>query len=613
MKTLARIFRFIWTALDGLRKTLHLLILLVIFGAFLVAVSSHVPVVPAKAVLVVNPQGMLVEQTVGGPLDRAVAEASGRRQSETLLRDVVDAIETAKNDHRIQAIFLDLGDLTGGGISKLAEVAIALKDFREAGKLVIAAGDSFDQAQYYLAAHADEIYLDPQGMVLIEGFGYYRLFLKDAIDKLGIDVNVFRAGKFKSFTDQFSRNDMSAQEREESAAWLNSLWNAYQAAVTKARGLQPQALAEYIEQIVPALRGKEGDLAAVSIERGLVNELKTRAQVEQRLMALTGENDSTHSYYSVQLDDYVEINRARRTLANAGDKKVGIVVASGEILDGTQPSGSIGGDSLAQLLRDARYDDHIAAVVLRIDSPGGSVFASEVIRREVEALKQAGKAVVASMSSTAASGGYYIAMNADEIWASPTTLTGSIGVFAVLPTLERTLAKLGVHSDGIGTTQLSGAFHLERSMTNEQRDLLQLTVDHEYRQFVARVADARGKSADQIDAVAQGRVWSGADAKQQGLVDNLGSLHDAIAAAAKRAKLSGDIKLEYIEPQESWRQAFANNIHVLATRAARSIAPEQIGFNAAIARLPPLEAELRRIAHFTDARKAYYYCVCTVQ
>ncbi len=613
MKAILRFFHFVWQALDGLRKALHLFLLLLLFGVVIAALAPSGPLIPSKAVLVINPQGALVEQTTGGPLDRAVAQAYGRGQSETLLRDVVEAINIAKADNRIQAVLLDLGNMTGGGLSKLDEIASALKSFRESGKPIVAFGESYEQSHYYLAAHADEIYLDPHGMVYIDGYGYYRLFLKDAIDKLGVDVNIFRAGKFKSYTDQFSRNDMSTQEREESMAWLNALWNGYQATVTKARAMQPQAIAEYVAQIVPSMRANGGNLAGVAAERGLVNELKTRTQVDQRLMAITGEDDATHSFYGVDFDDYLKAERPRQALANMSGKKIGMVIASGEILDGAQPSGTIGGDSLAALLRDARYDDDIAAIVLRIDSPGGSVFASEVIRREIEALKIAGKPVIASMSSTAASGGYYIAMNADEIWASPTTLTGSIGVFAVLPTLERTLAKVGVHTDGIGTTPLSGAFNLQRSLTSDQRELLQLSVDHEYKQFIANVAAARGKTPDEIDAVAQGRVWAGSDAKEHGLIDSIGSLQDAIDAAAKRANLGKNYKLKYIESQESWRQAFANQIHVLAARAAQAVAPQQFSFTNVIARLPPLEAELKRLARFTDTRSAYYYCVCTVQ
>jgi protease-4 len=613
MKTIASFFKFVWHALDGLRKVLHLTILLVIFGVILIALTPHIPVIPSKAVLVVDPQGTLVEQLSGNPLDRALAEAYGREQPETLVRDVVLAIDTAKDDQRIQAIFLDTGALAGSGLSKLEEVASALQRFKSSGKLVIAASHSYDQSQYYLAAHADEIYLDPQGLVFIDGFGYYRMFIKDAIDKLGVDVNVFRAGKFKSYTDQFSRNDMSEQEREESSLWLNFLWTSYQAAVTKARNLDGAALTEYVEQIVPSMRKHDGDLAAVALERSLVGELKTRAQVEQRLMTLTGEDDQTHSFHAIHFDEYLVVENPRLALEQRGDKEIGVVIAAGEILDGSHPPGTIGGDSTAALLRDALYDEDIAAVVLRIDSPGGSVYASEVIRREVEALKAVGKPVIASMSSTAASGGYYIAMNADEIWAAPTTLTGSIGVFAVLPTVERSLAKLGVHTDGFGTTPLAGGFSLERSLTESQKELLQLSVEHEYSEFIGKVARARNKSNDDIDAIAQGRVWSGAHAQERGLVDKLGSFQQAVDAAAARANLGSDFKIKYVETDQTWRQAFVTEMHMLVARAAQSIAPEANVLQQWVARLSPLEAELKRLARFTDPLRAYYYCVCTVQ
>ena len=613
MKFIGKLFKYLWHGLDGLRKVLHLLVLLFVFGVIFAALTPTLPIVPGKAVLVVDPQGTIVEQLSGNALDRALAEASGRERSETLLRDLVESIDLAATDQRIQGILLDTGNLSAAGLSKLEELAGALQKFRKSGKPVIAVGESYDQSQYFLAAQADEVYLDPQGLVFIDGFGYYRLFLKDAIDKLGVDVNVFRAGKFKSYTDQYSRNDMSEQEREESSAWLNALWNSYQNDVTKARKLDPKALGNYAEQLAPRLRERHGDLAAVALASGLVSELKTRPQVEQRLMELTGEDSGTHSFYGIHFDEYLKAEQPRRALAHLDGKKIGVVIASGEILDGEQPPGTIGGDSTAELLREARYDDDVAAVVLRIDSPGGSVYASEVIRREIDALKAAGKPVIASMSSTAASGGYYIAMDADEIWASPTTLTGSIGVFAVLPTVERSLAKLGVHTDGIGTTPLSGGFSLERSLTDAQREILQLSVEHEYREFVDKVAKARGKTDDAIDAIAQGRVWAGVHAREQGLIDHLGSYQDAIDAAAKRAKVGKNFKVKYVESEQTWRQAFVNEIHVLSARAAQAIAPEELAVHRWIARMSPLEAELKRLARFTETQHGYYYCVCTVQ
>jgi protease IV len=611
MKSIAAFFAFIWRALDGLRKVMHLIVLLVIFGLIGVALSPNIPIVPHKAALVLAPQGALVEQLAGNPFDRAVAEVYGRERPETLVRDLVDAIEAAKSDKRIELLVLDLGSMAGGGVAKLEEVAAAVRDFRTSGKKVVALGEGYDQSQYYLAAQADEIYLDPQGLVLIEGFGYYRTFLKGVIDKLAVDVNVFRAGKFKSYTDQFSRADMSEQEREESQAWLGALWAQYQAGITSARGMKAGAIAAYANDFAAAAKAQRGDLAAVALDKGLVTELKSRREVEDQLKKIVGENEDEHTYQGIMHWDYLSAVRSSKALKLDGDR-VGVVVASGEILDGDHPPGTIGSESASRLLRDALHDDHIKAVVLRIDSPGGSMFASEVIRREVDALRTAGKPVIASMSSTAASGGYYIAMDADEIWASPATLTGSIGVFAVFPTVERTLGKLGVTIDGVGTTPLADALRLDRTLHDEAREVLQASVEHAYSVFVGHVAAAREKSFDDIDAVAQGRVWAGVDAQRNGLVDKLGSYREALNAAAERAGLGKDYKVEYIEPPLGWRQALALQSQAVAARVTRALLPHQEFLSQARRFFAPLESELSRLSRFTDPKQVYYYCPCSV-
>ena len=615
MKALATFFGFVWRVLDTLRKVMHLIVLLVLFLGLAAALSPSIPIVPHKTALVIAPQGTLVEQLAGDPFDRAVAELYGQQRAETLVRDLTDAIAAAKTDKRVAALVLDLGHMAGGGVAKLEEVAAAIRDFRTSGKKVYAFGEGFDQAQYYIAAQADEIYLDPQGLVLIDGFGYYRTFLKGLIDKLAIDVNVFRAGKFKSYTDQFSRSDMSETEEEESLAWLNSLWSQYQAGIVKARQ-QPErlaagAIADYANNFATLAKEQRGDLAAVALAQGLVTELKSRREFEDQMKGLVGEDEDQHTFRGIPHWDYLASVRPAHALHLDGDR-VGVVVASGEILDGEQPPGTVGSDSLARLLREALHNDSIKAVVLRIDSPGGSVFASEVIRREVDALRKAGKPVVASMSSVAASGGYYIAMDADEIWASPATLTGSIGVFAVFPTVEHTLNKFGITIDGVGTTPLADALRLDRTMTDAGKAILQASVEHTYSEFVEHVAAAREKSFDDIDAVAQGRVWAGVDAAQHGLVDHLGSYKDALNAAAKRAKLGKDYKVEYLEPPLGWREAIALQSQALAARFARAVAPEQKLLTEARRWFEPLEEELARLSRFTDPKQVYYYCPCSV-
>ena len=613
MRIIRSIFRFLWLALDGLRKFLHLIVLLFIFLAIGAVLSPAMPVLGDKAALIIDPEGTLVEQLAGDPLDRAISEAYVQGRAETLLRDLVDSIHAAKNDRRIQALVLDLQHMNGGGLAKLEELSAAVRDFRSSGKPVIAMGDSYDQSQYYVAANADEIYLDPKGLVLLDGYGYFRTFFKEAIDKLAIDVNIFRAGKFKSYTEQFSRSDMSDQDKEESSAWLNSLWKSYQSGVTRARHLTDTAVNDYAQDFVNASKSKNGDSAAFALERGLVTELKTRREVEERLKAITGENEHTHSFKSVSAWDYIKLVHSQRVLKRNGRGNVGVLIASGEILEGEQPPGSIGGESTAKLVRDARFDKDLRALVLRVDSPGGSVFASELIRREVQAFKATGRPVIVSMSSTAASGGYYISMNADEIWASPATLTGSIGVFAVFPTLQRTLNKFGVNVDGIGTTPFTGALRMDRTLSEDTKQFLQVSVEHEYQQFIGNVAEARSKPVQDIDAIAQGRVWSGEDAKARGLVDHLGSFQDAMDAAARRAGLSKDYDVKFLERSLGWRAAFAQQVNALAARAIHALNPQASLLQSLRGAMDPLQAELRRVARVAASSEVYYYCPCTVE
>jgi protease IV len=606
---LSGFFGLVWRILEGIRRVLNLILLLVIFGFVLAALHGTHPIVPKSAALVIAPEGELVEQLSSDAVRRAFGEAAGQPAPETLLRDVTEAIHAAKTDARIKLIVLDLGDLAPSPLSKLQEIGAAIRDFRAGGKRVVAAADSLDQSQYYLAAQAGEIYLDPFGLVYVDGFSYYRMFLKDAIDKLGIDVNVFRAGSYKSFTDQFSRSDMSASEREESGVWLNVLWNAYRQDVTLARSLPPTALDDYVAQAPAALAAVNGDAAKLALQRGLVTALRSRRELGDELKTLVGEDSDTHSYNAIDMDQYLAATRPKRVLKSKADNRVGVIVAAGDILGGHQPPGTIGGESTSDLLRRARYDDGIKAVVLRVDSPGGSMFASEQILREVQALRKTGKPVVVSMSSYAASGGYYIAVAANQIFASPTTLTGSIGVFSVIPTFQRSLEKLGVKVDGLGTTPLAGARRLDRAISAEGRAILQSSIDNAYAQFLRRVAEGRKKSVEDVDKIAQGRVWAGVDAQRLGLVDHLGGLKDASDAAAKLADIGTDYQLDYIEPDLSLREELLMQFRSEAMRAG-SIAGLLPAPTALDRVLNPLLDEAREIARLDDPRGLYAYCWC---
>jgi protease-4 len=599
----------IWRILEGIRKVLHLALLLLIFGFVLAALHTSIPIVPRSAALIIAPQGDLVEQLSGDPVRRALGEASGGPAPETLLRDVTDAIAAAKSDSRIKLIVLDTDEMGPTGLSKLQEIGAALRDFRASGKRVIAAGDSFSQSQYYLAAQAGEVYLDPMGEVSVSGFSYYRMYYKDAIEKLSVDLNVFRAGTFKSYTDQFSRNDMAPSEREETSVWLESLWSAYTQDVTRARSLPAAALKDFIAEQPASLQAVKGDMAKMALQRGLVTALKSRRQVADDLKGLVGEDENSHSFNSIGMNQYLSAVRSKHVLKGKSDAKIGIVVASGEIFDGHQMPGAIGGDSTSNLLRQARYDNAVKAVVLRVDSPGGSEFASEKILREVQALRKAGKPVVVSMSTYAASGGYYIAAAANQIFASPTTITGSIGVFSYIPTFQRTLEKLGVKVDGIGTTPLAGDLRIDRALGPVTKQLLQVSVDNAYAQFVRRVADGRKKSVEDVDKIAQGRVWAGLDAQRIGLVDHLGGLKEATDAAAKLAELGKDYDVDYVEPDLSLREELLMQIRSQAVRLGQSagLIPQRTDVERI---LDPLLEQARAITQLKDPRGLYSYCWC---
>src|SRR5271168_1536502 len=602
-------FGLVWRILEGIRKVLHLALMLVIFGFVLAALHTSIPIVPRSAALIIAPQGELVDQLSGDSVRRALGEASGGPDPETLLRDVTESIALAKTDSRIKLIVLDLDQLDASGLSKLQEFGNALRDFRTSGKRVIAMGDSYSQPQYYVAAQAGEVYLDPMGEVSLNGFSYYRMYYKDAIDKLEVDSNVFRAGTFKSFTDQFSRSDMAPSEREETSVWLETLWNAYSQDVTRARSLPAGALKDFVTDQPAALQAVGGDMAKMAMQRGLVTALKSKRQVADDLKGLVGEDQDSHSFNSIGMKDYLAAARSKRILKSKSDAKIGIIVASGEIFDGHQPPGAIGGESTSDLLRQVRYDNAVKAVVLRVDSPGGSEFASEEILREVQALRKAGKPVVVSMSSYAASGGYYIAAAANQIFASPTTLTGSIGVFSYIPTFQRSLEKIGVKVDGIGTTPLAGDLRVDRALGPVTKQILQASVDHAYAVFLRRVADGRKKSVEDIDKIAQGRGWAGVEEQGKGLVDHLGGLKDATDAAAKIAELGAGYEVEIVEPELSLREQLMMQIRSQAARLGRiaGIIPPRSDVEWI---LDPLLEQARSIAKLNDPRGLYAYCWC---
>jgi protease-4 len=549
---LLRPFSLLWRGLSWLRTALlNLITLIIVVAVILAIVGPRQPPLPDKAPLLLRPSGILVDQYSYTSPSARLLNVGNEGPMETLVRDLVDTVDHAANDDRITGILLQLDNLDGGGLSKLQEIGEALERFQATGKPVVALADNYTQEQYFLASYADEIYLNELGGLVLTGMGVYRNYLKDAFDKLAVHFHVFKVGEFKDFVEPYTRNDMSAASREHNQQWLDALWQEYTDQVEQRRQLDPGTLTTFINGMATHLRATQGDTAQLALQHRLVDRVNSRHERTRLLIERFGaDKEDEEKVQYIDARDYNHHRAAKPALA-AGN--VALIVASGTILDGFHPEGTIGSDSLSELIRKARQDDEVKALVLRIDSGGGSAFASEIIRQELERARDAGKPIVISMGSVAASGGYWIAMSADEVWATPTTITGSIGVFGLFPTLEQSLSKLGVYTDGVGTTDLAGAMRLDTKLPDEAAQVLQLSVEHIYHRFLHIVAAQRGSDPAAIDTVAQGRVWTGIKAQDLGLVDKIGYLNDAVAAAAQLAGLDQyHVKLieQELSPQE---------------------------------------------------------------
>ncbi|WP_449427331.1 signal peptide peptidase SppA [Rhodanobacter umsongensis] len=560
-------------------------------------------------VLVIRPQGQLVEQYSIDPLQRALAGLSGNDPKQVQLRDLVGAIDAAAKDRRISRILLLPDDLQeSGGFAALREVGAALDRFRAAGKPVIAWAVNLDQGQYYLAAHADRLLVDPQGGVMLTGLANYRLFYKDLLDKLGVDVHLFRVGEFKSAAEPYILDHASDAAKQADSYWMGGLWDNYLAEVAALRKLDPAALRADIDNLPQAIATTQGDLAQLAVNEHLADGLATRAELIAMLRKQgVPADDKGHSFRQVDLARYAASLPGDGKLSEPG---VAIVVAEGEIAGGKQSAGSIGGESTAALIRAAREDRKTKALVLRVDSPGGEVYAAEQIRREVQLTREAGIPVVVSMGNVAASGGYWISMNANRIFAEPNTITGSIGIFGMYYTVPNTLAKLGIQSDGISTGPMAGAFDITRPLDPKVGAVIQATIDKGYRDFVGKVAKARGRNYDAIDAIAQGRVWTGQQALDRGLVDQLGGLGDAVAAAASLAKLGKDYPVRYQEaPLGGFARFLIDLNHNASMRVLQSWGVRLPGWFAQLPALAP-ELQLLRTAK-AGVPNVYADCLCS--
>lgn len=547
-KFIGAIFRWTWKLINFIRLAIFNLLFFIVIGLVFFGYSQSTkvvepPVVREASALMLNLSGPIVEQrNYINPMDSFTGSLFGQEiPKENVLFDIVDTIRYAADDDKVSGLILNLGEMPEANLTKLRYIAKAINHFKESNKPVYAVGDFYSQSQYYLASYADKIYLSPDGAVMLNGYGNFPLYYKTLLENLDINTHVFRVGTYKSAIEPFIRDDMSKEAKQAASAWLSQLWGAYVDDVAKNRQVDTNAVNPSMDAFLQQLKQANGSLAKLSVNLGLVDELATRQQVRSDMAEVFGKKGKD-SYKTITYYDYLGTIKPNY---NMSTNDIAVVVASGAIMDGNQPRGTVGGDTIAALLRDAKNDDNVKAVVLRVDSPGGSAFASEVIRNEVDALKEAGKPVVVSMSSLAASGGYWISMSADKIVAQPTTLTGSIGIFSVITTFEKGLNKIGVYSDGVGTTPFSG-IGITRGIPEKAAQAFQLGIENGYQRFIGLVSESRGIPVKQVDAIAQGRVWTGFDAMKAGLVDQMGDFDDAVKLAAELAELE-DYNIYWIE------------------------------------------------------------------
>ena len=536
---MSKLFKNLWYGLDLSRR----IFLNIIFFAIVILIISAIassdgkPKVENGVALVLQPNGIIVEQlTYRDPIDQAMQEATGNSDApETSLYDLIEALENAKDDKRITSLVISTKFMWGAGVTKLQDLAKAIQDFKTSGKKVIAYGDHFSQSQYFLAAQADELIMSPQGGVFINGFARIGTYFKSLLDKIGVNVHVFKVGTYKSAVEPFIRDNMSEEAKEANRLWLGDLWSEFQQDIADTRSLTSDDIASYINNYKENLTNANGDAAKMAINAGLVDQLMTRIEFREKMIDLVGKDKSTKSFKAISHSKYLKAIKSPIDYVNPRTDKVAVVTAKGNILDGEHKEGVIGGDTVARLIRKARNDENVKAIVLRVDSGGGSAFASEVIRLELVKAQSQGIKVVASMGDVAASGGYWISATADEIWAHSATITGSIGIFGMIPTFEKPFNEWGIHRDGVTTTKYANPVDSLMPLSEDVGDIIQTGIDAGYDKFLALVAEGRNMTKEEVNKIAQGRVWSGQEAHRNGLVDHLGGLQDAIESAAKLA------------------------------------------------------------------------------
>lgn len=609
-----RVWLGFWRILNTSRKVF----LNIIFFAFIlicffaITDDSEKITIPDQTALILNLEGDLVEQKQEvNPADAIVSQALDQEEEnpEVLVSDIQKVLKSAKTDDRIKTLVIYPQKLRRAGLHHLQVVAQAIADFKESGKEVVAFGDYFTQDQYYLAAQADKVWINPEGAVILEGYGRYRTYFKSALEKLNITQHIFKVGTYKSAIEPYIRNDMSDAAKEANNAWLSHLWGSYKADIAKQRNLDINSFDEKAKDLLVKLQDADGSFGQYAVDSGLVDALRTREEIRLDMIEKVGASESGKTFNQISFKDYKSATVSPFPMVNPMSDKVAIIVAKGTILNGHQKAGNIGGDSTALLLRKARLDDKVKAVVLRVDSPGGSAYASEIIRQEVELIKAAGKPVVASMANYAASGGYWISASANEIWASENTITGSIGIFGMFMTFEKALDKIGVHTDGVGTTDLVGV-GVTRPLNEDFGHIIQTNINRGYKNFITLVAENRNMTPEQVDSIAQGRVWIGAKALEIGLVDKLGNLDDAVEAAAGLAGLENYDTL-LIEKELSAKDIFIRNIMENASVfIPTSNTQSAIDANPTLkSMIKGMVSEFEKVNQLNDPKGMYSFCL----
>ncbi|MGH8275011.1 MAG: signal peptide peptidase SppA [Gammaproteobacteria bacterium] len=606
--------RFLGGTLKGFDILTRVIVDVVVIGIVVIVLififTPKGPTIPKTAALALDPQGTLVEQ-VPDPVKRAMGKLVGRPvQPVTRVRDLVRALDMAAQDSHIKAVTLDLDDFSGGSFAQLQRVGNAIKRFKKSGKPVIAWASNYTQGSYYLAASASKAYLtSSQGMVSVLGLSAYRNYYKDLIDKLKIEWHVFRVGKYKSFVEPYTRNDMSKAAKEENTELIDTLWNRYVGAVASARGNAPDEIMGLANNLPAALSAMQGSAAQVAVQKNLIDGVVSLPALNEKIGKLVGVNSNTGRYDRISLENYLAVRKPAARIANRDWDQVAIIVAQGDIGPGKAPPGSIGADTLSALLHRAARDDRVKAVVLDVDSPGGSAIASDQILHAELALEKTGKPLVVSMAGVAASGGYWISMAGDRIYASPVTITGSIGIFGMFPTFERTAAWIGVHNDGVETSPLADFGDPLRPLTPAEGKVFQLIVKHGYAEFTGNVSHYRNLPLSHVQAIAQGRVWTGEDAKRIGLIDDFGDLATAVKSAASMAKLQ-KYGVTYIAPELSSSQQLIVNL--ANDSSARSVATHFFGGSedSLLSAARPLLRGLKATMALHDPRGVYAYCFC---